>query len=219
MSSKNSRRLSQGRRTRHVSRHRKTRYLVVSNGAVTEKQYFEALNRMFFEVVIEYKQKAVSPSELAEMACDLKESDEQDDSADHYRKVWVVADVDQYKDIADAERICLKNGIEFIISNPCFEVWLLDHKRPCPSSIQDTESAARAAAKENITTGSNNKYIVADVLTSEAIHMALHNAEQHNTANRKRGRESLKSTGNLEFAPWTDMPEVIKELEQQQPKE
>ena len=170
-------------------------------------------------MVIEYKQKAVSPSELAEMACALKKSDEQDDSADHYRKVWVVADVDQYKDIADAERICLKNGIEFIISNPCFEVWLLDHKRPCPSSIQDTESATRAAAKENITTGSNNKYIVADVLTSEAIHTALQNAEQHNTANRKRGRESLKSTGKLEFAPWTDMPEVIKELEQQQPKE
>lgn len=218
MSSKNSRRLSQGRRTRHVSRHRKTRYLVVSNGAVTEKQYFEALNRMFFEVVIEYKQKAVSPSELAEMACALKESDEQDDSADHYRKVWVVADVDQYKDIADAERICLKNGIEFIISNPCFEVWLLDHKRPCPSSIQDTESAARAAAKANITTGSNHKYIVDDVLTSEAIDTALHNAVQHNTANRKRGRELLKSTGNLQFAPWTDMPEVIKELEQQQPK-
>lgn len=189
---------------------------MVSNGAVTEKQYFEALNRMISEVVIEYKQKAVSPSELAEMACALKESDEQDNSADHYRKVWVVADVDQYKDIADAERICLKNGIEFIISNPCFEVWLLDHKRPCPSSIQDTESAARAAAKENITTGSNNKYIVADVLTSEAIHMALHNAERHNTANRKRGLESLRSTRNLEFAPWADMPEVIKELEQQQ---
>jgi hypothetical protein len=192
---------------------------VVSNGAVTERQYFEALTRMFSEVVIEYKQKAVSPSELAEMACGLKESDEQDDSADHYRKVWVVADVDQYEDIADAERICLKNGIEFIISNPCFEVWLLDHKRPCPSSIQDTESATRAAAKENITTGGNNKYIVADVLTSEAIHMALHNAARHNTANRKRGRESLKSTGKLEFVPWADMPEVIKELEQQQPKE
>ncbi|PKU91008.1 RloB-like protein [Bifidobacterium thermophilum] len=192
---------------------------MVGNGAVTEKQYFEALKRMFSEVVIEYKQKAVSPSELAEMACDLKESDEQDDWADHYRKVWVVADVDQYKDIADAERICLKNGIEFIISNPCFEVWLLDHKRPCPSSIQDTESATRAAAKAKITTGSNHKYIVDDVLTSEAIHTALQNAEQHNTANRKRSRESLKSTGKLEFAPWTDMPEVIKELEQQQPKE
>ncbi len=52
---------------------------MVGNGAVTEKQYFEALKRMFSEVVIEYKQKAVSPSELAEMACDLKESDEQDD--------------------------------------------------------------------------------------------------------------------------------------------
>lgn len=190
---------------------------MVGNGAVTEKQYFKALNRMFSEVVIdEYKPKAVSLSKLVKMACDLKKSDEQDDSADHYRKVWVVADVAQYKDIADAERICLKNGIEFIISNPCFEVWLLDHKRPCPSSIQDTESATWAAAKESITTGSNNKYIVNDVLTSEAIHTALHNAERHNTANRKRGRESLRSTGNLEFAPWTDMPEVIKELEQQQ---
>lgn len=143
--------------SRNASRHRRPRYLVISNGAVTERQYFEALTRMFSEVRIVYKQKAVSPSELAEMACGLKESDEQDRSADHYRKVWVVADVDQYEDIADAERICLKNGIEFIISNPCFEVWLLDHKRPCPSSIQDTDSAIRAAAKENITTGSNHK--------------------------------------------------------------
>lgn len=204
--------------SRNASRHRRPRYLVVSNGAVTERQYFEALNRMFSEVRIVYKRKAVSPSKLAKMACDLKESEEQDDQADHYRKVWVVADVDQYEDIADAERICLKNGIGFIISNPCFEVWLLDHKRPCPSSIQDTDSATRAAAKENITTGSNHKYIVDDVLTSEAIDTALHNAIQHNTTDRKRSRESLKSTGNLQFAPWTDMPEMIKELEQQQSK-
>lgn len=218
MSSKNSRWLSQGRHARLASRRCNTRYLVVSNGAVTERQYFEALTRMFSEVVIEYKQKAVSPSKLAKMACDLKESEEQDDQADHYRKVWVVADADQYEDIAAVERICLKNGIEFIISNPCVEVWLLDHKRPCLSSIQDTDSAIRAAAKAKITTGSNHKYIVDDVLTSEAIDTALHNAVQHNTADRKRSRESLKSTGNLEFAPWTDMPEVIKELEQRQPK-
>ncbi|MBM6980772.1 MAG: RloB domain-containing protein [Bifidobacterium thermophilum] len=162
--------------------------------------------------------KSRESKQIGKDGSDLKESEEQDDQADHYRKVWVVADVDQYEDIAAAERICLKNGIEFIISNPCFEVWLLDHERPCPSSIQDTESATRAAAKENITTGSNNKYIVDNVLTSEAIHTALQNAEQHNTANRKRSRELLKSTGNLQFAPWTDMPEVIKELEQQQSK-
>lgn len=72
MSSKNSRRLARGRHTRHASRRRNTRYLVVSNGAVTERQYFEALTRMFSEVVIEYKQKAVSPSKLAKMAVTSK---------------------------------------------------------------------------------------------------------------------------------------------------
>lgn len=55
--SKKSRRLPQGRHPRRALRKRRARYLVVSNGAVTEKQYFEALNQMYPDVVISYAQK------------------------------------------------------------------------------------------------------------------------------------------------------------------
>lgn len=212
--SKKSRRLPQGRHPRRALRKRRARYLVVSNGAVTEKQYFEALNQLYPDVVISYAQKTVSPSQLANWARKLKEVDENDSPDDHYCKVWVVADVDQYgSDVPRADMICQDNGIEFIISNPCFEVWLLDHERQCPPSVTDTKIAEQAAGAAGVTTGNRGKFIVTDILTLPSVHTAVLNADRHNTEGQRKKRRSLGSTRNLAFAPWTDMPDIIQELD------
>lgn len=111
-----------GRESARFHRARKKRYLVVAGGAVTERQYFKQLESIY-DAVIDYQQKNESPEQLADFACKLKKEDERDISTDCYEKIWAVVDVDDFHDHSKAAKTCKDNGIELIISNPCFEVW------------------------------------------------------------------------------------------------
>ena len=202
-----------GRKSAHFHRARKKRYLVVAGGAVTEKQYFRRLASIY-DVVIEYQQKNESPEHLADFARKLKEEDERDISTDCYEKIWVVVDVDDYHDHSKAAKICKDNGIELIISNPCFEVWLLDHVSVCPPSFTLTSTVESAAAKAGIVGGNRNKYVNVELIDSEHLDAAIRNAEQHNTAGNRQGRNTLAPHHEQEYAPWTDMPKVIEVLQQ-----
>ena len=144
-----------GRKSARFHRARKKRYLVVAGGAVTEKQYFKRLASIY-DVVIEYQQKNESPEHLADFARKLKEEDERDISTDCYEKIWVVVDVDDFHGHSQAAKICKDNGIELIISNPCFEVWLLDHVSVCPPSFTLTSTVESAAAKAGIVGGNTS---------------------------------------------------------------
>ena len=155
-----------GRKSARFHRARKKRYLVVAGGAVTEKQYFKRLASIY-DVVIEYQQKNESPEHLADFAHKLKEEDERDISTDCYEKIWVVVDVDDFHGHSQAAKICKDNGIELIISNPCFEVWLLDHVSVCPPSFTLTSTVESAAAKAGIVGGNRNKYVNVELIDSE----------------------------------------------------
>lgn len=141
-----------GRESARFHRARKKRYLVVAGGAVTERQYFKQLESIY-DVVIDYQQKNESPEQLADFACKLKKEDERDISTDCYEKIWAVVDVDDFHDHSKAAKTCKDNGIELIISNPCFEVWLLDHMKACPPSYTLTPDVESAAAKAGIVGG------------------------------------------------------------------
>ena len=123
---------------------------------------------------------------------------ERDISTDCYENIWVVVDVDDFHDHSKAEKICKDNGIELIISNPCFEVWLLDHVSVCPPSFTLTSTVESAAAKAGIVGGNRDA--------------AIRNAERHNTAGNRQGRNTLAPHHEQEYAPWTDMPKVIETL-------
>ncbi|MBW3094246.1 RloB domain-containing protein [Bifidobacterium sp. 64T4] len=193
-------------------RERKPRYLVVSGGAVTEKWYFKALASLC-DVVIDYEQKNLSPSQLAKLACRLKEDADRDGSVDSYVKVWVVVDVDAFHDHSEAERICRgHDGVELIISNPCFEVWLLDHKRACPQSCTQTAMVEKLAIAEGVTEGNRGKFICAEILDETHIMSAVGNARRHNKVGGLEGRRLLRPNHEQDYAPWTDMPSVINEL-------
>ena len=163
-------------------------------------------------VIIEYQQKNESPEHLADFARKLKEEDERDISTDCYEKIWVVVDVDDFHGHSQAAKICKDNGIELIISNPCFEVWLLDHVSVCPPSFTLTSTVESAAAKAGIVGGNRNKYVNVELIDSEHLDAAIRNAERHNTAGNRQGRNTLAPHHEQEYAPWTDMPKVIETL-------
>ena len=202
-----------GRKSARFHRARKKRYLVVAGGAVTEKQYFKRLASIY-DVVIEYQQKNESPEHLADFARKLKEEDERDISTDCYEKIWVVVDVDDFHGHSQAAKICKDNGIELIISNPCLEVWLLDHVSVCPPSFTLTSTVESAAAKAGIVGGNRNKYVNVELIDSEHLDAAIRNAERHNTAGNRQGRNTLAPHHEQEYDPLTDMPKVIEVLQQ-----
>lgn len=202
-----------GRKAARSRRPRKRRFLVVAGGAVTEKQYFKQLESLY-DVIIDYQQKNNSPKQLAKLAVKLKREDKRDTSTDCYERIWVVVDVDDFHDHGEAVRICNDNGIELIIPNPCFEVWLLDYVKACPSSYTLTPDVESAAAEAKVVGGNRNKYINTELIDKEHLDAAIRNAARHNTTENRQERNRLAPNHEQEYAPWTDMPKVIEVLQQ-----
>lgn len=110
-------------------RTRKKRYLVVTNGEVTEPQYFKGLEKELKDAVIEVRSFRRDPGALAETARNLKQREMASESPgshgiDGFQCVYVVTDVDQFTptQFQKARRVCKENDMELSISNPCFEV-------------------------------------------------------------------------------------------------
>lgn len=197
-------------------RKRACRYLVVCNGEVTEKQYFEYLNSLSSKYSVSIRALKKDPKTLAQIAKDLKRRDKRECSApegksDPFKNVFIVTDVDLYlpASFLEAKRICKQAGISLIISNPCFEVWLIDHIQCCPVTVVEAEAAKNRAKKLGLTHGERNKKIRLEHIDGKS-DTAIANANSHmDDYNRALKREHLDS---LDFAPWTDMPEVIEAL-------
>ena len=187
------------------------RFLVVAGGAVTERHYFKRLESIY-DIVIDYQQKNRSSEQLAEFAVSLKEEDKHDTSTDCYEQIWLVVDADDFHDHGKASKICNDNGIELIISNPCFEVWLLDYVKACPSSYTLTPDVESAAAEAKVVGGNRNKYINTELIDKEHLDAAIRNAARHNTTENRQERNRLAPNHEQEYAPWTDMPKVIETL-------
>lgn len=206
---------------------RPNRILVVTNGEVTEKQYCELLNeaeaakprgeRAFH---IECKPKPVDPAKLVEYALALIAEDKKacerknGGVSDSYALVFVVVDNDDFlkrnpKNLRDAQKRCDQNNIRFVISDPCFEVWLIDHVMICPSHVTSQDVAESLARKKGLTTGRNNKYLVPEELRGR-VGIAVKNADAHKTAVASTFRKTLQGKS---FAPWTDFPDLVRGVE------
>lgn len=114
-------------------------FLVVTNGEVTETQYFE---KAFPANLTLRMRKGKHPSDVVRNAIELGKSQKSDAP---YTKIWVVVDLDNYeKDLLECERLIRKNpklNIELVVSVPCFEVWLLWHFQDyfSPGTCQDAQ--------------------------------------------------------------------------------
>src|SRR5437868_3480211 len=95
--------------------------LVVSNGTRTERQYFDALRRGSWGKPFHLTIKNHAPEALIDFATSEK-------SNAAYDHVWCVFDVDEFE-VAEVLRRAGKEGIGIAVSQPCFEVWLILHKK------------------------------------------------------------------------------------------
>ena len=196
------------------SRNRKKRCLIVSGGEVTEAQYFECLQAHYPNLVLCTKSEVGSPDQVATYALTLVANSNSLSDEDKYEAVFVVVDVDDFlvEQFKKAQRECKPTKTMLTISNPCFETWLIDYRQPCSNSLSITKACEDKARALGLVEGPRNKTLSAAFLQeiAESLPSAVANAEHHNTEERRQKRNRLDS---LVFAPWTDMPALIKELD------
>ncbi|HEB9431754.1 TPA: RloB domain-containing protein [Campylobacter coli] len=114
---------NKGLRDRKTKRKENEVILIVCEGKKTEKNYLNQLKDFFrlSNVSINIiSSKKPDPSQIVEFT---KEKNK-DDS---YDKVYCVFDKDTHSDFDKAKQKCEKYNFEAIISNPCFEFWILLH--------------------------------------------------------------------------------------------
>jgi hypothetical protein len=126
--------------TRRIVRRLVKRLIIVATeGAETEKQYFNSLFGAYHmpRVLVEVlpTQKGFSaPQYVLERLRDVK--NDQDLNLDENDELWLVVDRDKWNDnqleaaVADA----ISEGFHVAVSNPCFEVWLILHICAFPPS-------------------------------------------------------------------------------------
>lgn len=114
----------------------KTFYVLISGGEKREKDYFKMLLlsdkfkriKLSFEVDV----KRLYPEGLLQIALDKKEyyASSQEDAPDHF---FIISDIDHfYNDLVRIQPQCVREDINLIMSNPCFEIWLYYGKEKNP---------------------------------------------------------------------------------------
>lgn len=124
-----------------ASRSQHKRYLIVCEGSKTEPNYFyeflKNLGRSSIKVSIP-RDHNTSPSKLLSQAKILIRKDNDFDYA------FLVTDRDEFEDFEAAkhaaDQIKSSPKIQFIYSDPCFEVWLIFHYQPIDKPISRMEA-------------------------------------------------------------------------------
>lgn len=219
---------------RGKSKPRSKRFLIYSGGIVTEVEYFQYVRRHLFgdyvrnlriksgEVrdPVRVEAEGVDPKTLVDDATRLLREDKKDakkESYDPFAVVWAVTDVDDFGKNGDKLRAAVdkgyRSGVEVIISNPCFDVWLIDHKQPCPLSYTQTSECEKLAKRLGLIDMSRNrnnpKHIRQEAIV-EQYATAAKNAQKHMSEQHRRIRDNRPSSGD--YAPWTDIPKIVDTL-------
>lgn len=211
-------RLPRGRSTKKRSRGK--RYLIVTNGKVTEKGYFERLVDLYGlrgRVVIDKGAAGRDPKTLVERAADLKAKEDREarrERFDSWESVWAVTDVDAFSMFA-AQQLARQEAVGLAVSNPCFEVWLIDHMIVCPESCSETKACEKKAQELGVTCsrGKKSKSLekskaIGFPITKERVDKALQNAQVHNSDRKRQVRlHSVDQAGK--YSVWTDVPSIV----------
>ena len=197
------RRLARGRV--QATRNKTPRYLVVTNGELTEMDLFRFRNtELGSAAILVPRFKNAHPAALADYAWRLNENEARGDGGDGFAGTFVVTDVDDFtvEQFREAQKTCDDHGFQFIVNNPCFEAWLIDHVEVC--NERTTRRAQERAVRLGLVGGSGNKALNTKQIVGKAS-VAMDNARKHNGRERRDMRLALNS---LDFAPWTDMVQL-----------
>jgi len=126
-------------------------YIVATEGE-TEQDYFNKFinnypNKLIELVFVPKEGKSKNESSPKQVFGYLSAFDkEYNIRKDQNKKLWQLADRDRWrKHIVDAYKNCIKNKYNFILSNPCFELWLFLHYK----SINELSEKERVDIYEN----------------------------------------------------------------------
>lgn len=114
------------RGARLAERHR---LLIVCEGAVTEVEYFQGLKQSLRKSGVavrgvEVKGHGSDPLNVLDEARRMA-------SEEDFDEVWVVVDTDTHERLPQALREARRARVPVVVSNPCFEIWLLWHHADC----------------------------------------------------------------------------------------
>jgi hypothetical protein len=62
---------------------------------------------------------------------------------DAFQEIWVVVDVDDHATLSEALQLAESHAVSVVVTNPCFELWLLWHYEDCEAF----QSASQLAEK------------------------------------------------------------------------
>lgn len=137
---------TRGFNQRRPRRAERKRLLVVTEGVKTEIQYFEGMVQFFRSTGVAVKgvrSKGVGkdPERVLQAALDFNEQD-----PDGFDEIWIVVDVDDHATLDAALVRARRLNIPVVVSNPCFEIWLIWHYEDC-AAYQCTKDAVDRLGK------------------------------------------------------------------------
>ena len=105
--------------------------LIVTEGVKTEIQYLEGMVQFLRSSgasVRGVRSKGIGrdPGRVVKAALEINAAD-----VDGYDEIWVLVDVDEHATLEAAISEAMASAIPMVISNPCFEIWLLWHYEDC----------------------------------------------------------------------------------------
>ncbi|MGV9361971.1 RloB family protein [Amycolatopsis sp. NPDC003731] len=115
------------------TRRERDRILIVTEGSVTEPQYFQGLAKHYKATGVEVCGLKVvgdgrgDPLKVVERANQESENGRLLGRRTGYSSIWCVMDVDTHANLEEAVREAKRRRYNLAISNPCFELWLVWH--------------------------------------------------------------------------------------------
>lgn len=194
------------KRTRGV-RQEQRRYLIYCEGECTEVQYFRGLRTEVrtLPVSICVGGEHGEPKSLVRAAIEHKKraSRSCEDRRTEYDEVWCVIDVEAprpHAGLGEALALARRHGVEVVLTNPCFELWILLHFRDV-SGYHTSEAAQKALEKQGIGgyTASRKH------LDFESVRERYPNAADRAQRLRQRGAGHADN-------PWTDVDQLVGRL-------
>lgn len=105
---------------------------MLTEGRVTERDYLKILERQNLQIKIDLAESGMAPLTLVQRA---RQHAKRSKRAKHrtgtpdFDEIWCVFDVDDHPNVKRAQQEARDSHIRTVISNPCFELWLLLHKQ------------------------------------------------------------------------------------------
>ena len=129
------------KKCRQHKKRRKVLVIATEGANKTEKIYFNEFNRMQDEFrVVNAPGNYTDPIKIVQSAMYAAKKEELDyDDGDMAIAVFDV-DFNKQEQIISARKLADKHDVKVVLSNPCFEVWLLLHFRESTKSYSNNES-------------------------------------------------------------------------------